>query len=160
MKTLTPRPTTYKGTTMRSRLEAGFAQWLDQMGWKWQYEPECFAGPSGQWLPDFLIHQPCLTLDWPGGNDDVHLSYEVYIEVKPSTFSAEDRRSLIPRITSLYLTNPDAVAVIAQDGSTPTVIHPDGSHAPLDWTWTGLWPIDARRVAGPWQGEWWKGVAG
>jgi hypothetical protein len=38
---------------MRSRLEAKYAAWLDQEGILWEYEPECFAGPEGQWLPDF-----------------------------------------------------------------------------------------------------------
>jgi hypothetical protein len=48
------RPTIYKGTQMRSRLEADYAGFLDRVGADWSYEPTCFAGPSGQWLPDFL----------------------------------------------------------------------------------------------------------
>lgn len=47
------RPTTYNGIRMRSRLEAGFAQTLDQYGIKWLYEPQAFANESGQYLPDF-----------------------------------------------------------------------------------------------------------
>lgn len=38
---------------MRSRLEADYAAHLDSAGYRWAYEPECFAGPAGQWLPDF-----------------------------------------------------------------------------------------------------------
>jgi hypothetical protein len=49
------RPTLYKGIRMRSRLEADFAAWLDREGEPWEYEPECFASPAGQWLPDFRI---------------------------------------------------------------------------------------------------------
>jgi hypothetical protein len=68
------RPTTYRGILMRSRLEAYFAAMLD--GWPnatWEYEPECFAGPSNQWLPDFrVIHRE-------DGCDDVL----EYVEVKP-----------------------------------------------------------------------------
>jgi hypothetical protein len=47
------RATLYKGIRMRSRLEADFAADLDRQGYRWGYEPECFAGPGGQWLPDF-----------------------------------------------------------------------------------------------------------
>lgn len=47
------RPTMYKGVRMRSRLEADYAASLDRGGLKWRYEPQCFAGSKGQWLPDF-----------------------------------------------------------------------------------------------------------
>lgn len=66
---LTPRPTTYAGVRMRSRLEASYAQDLDRRGIKWEYEPQCFAGPIGQWLPDFSLAIP---------------GQPVYVEVKPA----------------------------------------------------------------------------
>lgn len=53
--TLRARPTTYKGVKMRSRLEAGYAQWLDRWDFTWEYEPECFASERWQYLPDFLV---------------------------------------------------------------------------------------------------------
>lgn len=28
---------------------------LDRQGWEWAYEPDCFAGEGGQWLPDFRV---------------------------------------------------------------------------------------------------------
>lgn len=49
------RPTVYKGIQMRSRLEAGFAMWLDEEGLIWEYEPKAFAGERGQYLPDFAV---------------------------------------------------------------------------------------------------------
>ncbi len=60
------RPTLYRGIQMRSRLEADFAAYLDarsaagDVGYAggWEYEPTCFAGPQGQWLPDFRIGPP------------------------------------------------------------------------------------------------------
>lgn len=55
MTEYTARPTTYAGIQMRSRLEAGFAAMLDKEGVPWEFEPECFAGPTGQYLPDFRI---------------------------------------------------------------------------------------------------------
>ena len=52
---LTPRPTTYNGVRMRSRLEAAYAEQFDAFGWEWQYEPQCFGTQTGQYLPDFLV---------------------------------------------------------------------------------------------------------
>lgn len=52
------RPTLYRGIPMRSRLEADYAAYLDRAGVAWEYEPTCFAGPSGQWLPDFRHGKP------------------------------------------------------------------------------------------------------
>jgi hypothetical protein len=61
------RPTVYKGIKMRSRLEADYASALDRDGQPWEYEPTCFAGPDGQWLPDFRIGSDC-----------------TYVELKPA----------------------------------------------------------------------------
>ena len=47
------RRTVYKGIEMRYRLEADYASALDRDDQPWKYEPKCFAGPDGQWLPDF-----------------------------------------------------------------------------------------------------------
>jgi hypothetical protein len=71
------RPTIYRGIQMRSRLEADFARWLDQRGRRWTYEPQCFAGPHGQYLPDF--HVPIMQ-----PSDDPSDDYgDQYLEVKP-----------------------------------------------------------------------------
>jgi hypothetical protein len=72
------RPTTYKGVQMRSRLEAKFAAWLDEWGWQWSYEPQCFAGDGGQYLPDFQTDM--------GG----FLPERSYIEVKPDVADADE----------------------------------------------------------------------
>lgn len=60
---------------MRSRLEADYAAHLDRQGWKWEYEPIVFAGPKGQWLPDFKLLQPIEETMQP-----------IYVELKPSSF--------------------------------------------------------------------------
>jgi hypothetical protein len=55
------RRTLYKGIQMRSRLEATWAAHFDAAGTEWEYEPECFADESGQYLPDFRLrsrHSP------------------------------------------------------------------------------------------------------
>lgn len=64
-----PRTTIYRGIAMRSRLEALVAAYLDRHGFVWQYEPVCFAGMQGQYLPDFRIQR----------SDNA----DVYLEVKP-----------------------------------------------------------------------------
>lgn len=66
------RPTVYKGIKMRSRLEARYAAFLDGYGIHWEYEPDCFADETGQYLPDFRI-----TVDVNGK------PHHRYIEIKP-----------------------------------------------------------------------------
>jgi hypothetical protein len=57
MNTITAIPTEYKGYRFRSRLEARWAVFFDACSVKWEYEPEGFALPNGQfYLPDFLLH--------------------------------------------------------------------------------------------------------
>lgn len=43
--------TRYQGYRFRSRLEARWAAFFDQLGWRWEYEPYDENG----WIPDFLI---------------------------------------------------------------------------------------------------------
>ena len=95
------RPTTYKGIQMRSRLEADYAAALDRDGETWEYEPKCFGGPDGQWLPDFRV-----------GSDGV------YTEIKPAYLIEWDTDSVIDvyervdkilrRMTVAWLSEPDA----------------------------------------------------
>lgn len=47
--------TTYAGVTFRSRLEARWAVFFDEMGIAWLYEPEGYKLPSGWYVPDFLL---------------------------------------------------------------------------------------------------------
>lgn len=56
-------PTMYRGVQFRSRLEARWAAFFDQLQWKWEYEPCDFKG----WIPDFLLHG----------------AMRVFVEVKP-----------------------------------------------------------------------------
>ena len=158
MKTLPARPTTYNGVEMRSRLEAGFAMWLDQMRWPWEYEPECFASPRGQWLPDFYV--PGIRCVWI---DPVTTELEgacgLYVEVKPAIFDRAQTAAMRLRMSALYESRSDVVAIIAREGTNPEVVSRDGTYGtPLDWSWNGLWPIDSRRTEGPWPHEWWKGI--
>ncbi len=44
-------PTKYNGINFRSRLEARWAAFFDQLKWEWEYEPIDLNG----WIPDFII---------------------------------------------------------------------------------------------------------
>jgi len=46
------KPTVYKNTEFRSRLEARWAAFFDLLGWRWQYEPYDLNG----WTPDFIVY--------------------------------------------------------------------------------------------------------
>lgn len=59
------KPTIYKGTKYRSRLEARWAAFFDLIGWRYQYEPFDLPG----WTPDFIIY---------GSENRV-----LFVEVKP-----------------------------------------------------------------------------
>jgi hypothetical protein len=87
------RPTLYRGILMRSRLEADFAQFLDLVEADWEYEPVCFAGPSGQWLPDFRVTRP---------------GYHVYFEIKPESTDRDHIDALLQQMTVAWLSEPTA----------------------------------------------------
>lgn len=53
---LKPIETHYKGYRFRSRLEARWAVFFDELGIEWEYEPEGFVLPDGElYLPDFWL---------------------------------------------------------------------------------------------------------
>lgn len=94
------RQTTYKGIKMRSRLEADYASALDRDGCPWEYEPTCFAGPDGQWLPDFRIEgstyvelKPAYLIEW-----DTDSWLEVYDRVD----------EILRKMTVAWLSEPKA----------------------------------------------------
>lgn len=69
---------------MRSRMEAGFAAYLDSLpGVMWAYEPECFANEHGQYLPDFRIDAGLAIGTAVGGNGGA-LILPTYVETKPT----------------------------------------------------------------------------
>jgi hypothetical protein len=50
-----PIETAYAGCRFRSRLEARWAVFFDQLGIEWEYEPEGLETSAGPYLPDFRI---------------------------------------------------------------------------------------------------------
>ena len=71
------KPTKYKGTAYRSRLEAKWANFFDALGVKHWYEPEAVETIYGGYLPDFWLPQVCL-----------------WAEVKPEAFTPMQRHKL------------------------------------------------------------------
>lgn len=88
------RPTVYKGIQMRSRLEADYAASLERGYDTWAYEPKCFAGPEGQWLPDFQI------------TTDPEFTW--YVEVKPESVIVSGFAQILKRMEIARLSEPHA----------------------------------------------------
>lgn len=58
MRELRAIQTEYKGYRFRSRLEACWAVLLDELGVKWEYEPEGYDLGNGMcYLPDFRLYE-------------------------------------------------------------------------------------------------------
>jgi hypothetical protein len=136
MRQFKARPTLYSGIQMRSRNEAGFAQWLDRFYWNWEYEPDCFANRNGQYLPDFRV----LFNERPGSG--------IYVEVKPTREMAWAARDSMLPIRSTY---PNAaLAVVAPMSTRHYVCH--GALVPGSDVWrqtNGHWPDLPVEVSSP-----------
>jgi hypothetical protein len=63
-------PTLYAGIQFKSRLEARFAEWLDERQFEWEYETKTFG--INQYKPDFYVRVA-----------------GVYVEVKPKEHGEE-----------------------------------------------------------------------
>ena len=143
-ETIQARPTLYKGIRMRSRLEADYAAYLDREGWQWEYEPECFASPDGQWLPDFRLR-------WgPHGG-------ETFVELKPAGRLDADYMDgsvdkHLTRMTIAWASKPEAHLALVYwryEGSAAMEIISDGQRMPwlarggsLPLLWTGMGQYD------------------
>lgn len=169
MGTFKARPTMYGGHRMRSRLEAGFAAWLDQWGIKWEYEPEAYAAAGlGQYLPDFRLIN--LRTNFR--------RVDALVEVKPDSFweggSEADPFRYLDRCSQILSDNGiDELLVVSPKGVS--VMEWDDA-AGMYWPTACLWSLVFDPVrpatekgeicvvhqladfAKPWHGEWWKGT--
>lgn len=154
----TPRPTVYNGVKMRSRLEAGFAMWLDEMGVPWEYEPQCFASPAGQYLPDFRISASVVSMP-------CEQPIPIYVEVKP-TWAAADASVMLAQQEIITATERTALFLaVAEDRGSPALWTPH-SDADGDMFVAWLWVYDATSSAppalavpidnGPWPAGYWQ----
>ena len=77
--------TRYAGHLFRSRLEARWAVAFNELGLRWEYEPEGFDLPqSGPYLPDFLTTFPA----WDGSTT------KIWIEVKGTSPTVDEINKL------------------------------------------------------------------
>lgn len=82
--------TEYKGYRFRSRLEARWAVFMDELDIDWQYEPEGFNTPSGPYLPDFFLRFR------PDSHDAARYPGAGYwLEVKPREPSEDELAKLL-----------------------------------------------------------------
>lgn len=92
--------TTYKSCRFRSRLEARYAVFFDELGVKWQYEPEGFELPGGtRYLPDFHIEAQ-------GAYSPGEHTYGPWVEIKgtkPTPSEVEKMRQLCESLCSYGL---------------------------------------------------------
>jgi hypothetical protein len=80
-----PLPTTYNGTTFRSRTEARWAVFFTSMSWEWTYENQGYElETGGHYLPDFEICLP---------NAEMY-----FVEVKPDDFDKFDQEEYMDRL--------------------------------------------------------------
>lgn len=112
MNMITAIPTEYKGYRFRSRLEARWAVFFDACGVKWEYEPEGFALPNGQfYLPDFLLH------GCAGRCPD-----DLYVEVKGKMTGADAEKILqfsgVKELEAYEIKNPIFVVAGIPDGDS------------------------------------------
>lgn len=160
------RPTVYEGVRMRSRLEAGFAQWADSFGLGVDYEPQAFASAGGQYLPDFRLRYVWVEgALWRGDPHDSVL----WVEVKPELPTGAALVRLHERMEIIHHSEPDAALAICYKDPTPGLlvkINDSTSWWPSVWT-IGEHPyhIGVARpldVAGllPWPDGYWKGPLG
>lgn len=117
------RPTIYKGFQMRSRLEAGFAGWLDRMHLKWEYEPYAVGDEHGQYLPDFLVQN---VFEMDGETAPAH------IEIKPSLDVVDWDR--MGRAAQQLMSSTHAVLFLVTPAAAPLILWPGGGHAAATWT--------------------------
>lgn len=107
--------TRYRGYRFRSRLEARWAVFFDNLGLQWEYEPEGFELPGGvRYLPDFYL--PAL---------------DVWVEIKGAKATEKDLEK--PRLLALS----GDCAVVVYWGS-PRIAWPKETGVIYGWTEKGF----------------------
>lgn len=92
---LTPIPTVYRGIRFRSRLEARWALFLDEIGLSYHYELEGFESSNTRYLPDFFIP-----------------AWNTWIEIKPKEPTSEEWKKCEELLISLLKTEGTASVAI------------------------------------------------
>lgn len=120
--TSTGIPTRYRGVRYRSRPEAKWAAFFDEIGWHHTYEPFDAAG----YIPDFVIHG-----DRP-----------LLVEVKPAVTRADYEAPIEKLVTSLHGRWRHNIMIVGADpqpaslNGCPGLVgrwDDDGTHGPSSW---------------------------
>lgn len=124
--TIAPKPTEYRGTVFRSRLEATWAAFFDLLKWKWDYEPVDLNG----WVPDFIIRG----------------SYrELLVEVKPTPGHLDEAMAKIikaaPGECILLLEN----GPISRHGTGDEVMD-RGLSTTIGWAWSPFYEARGKNI--------------
>ena len=109
--------THYAGYKFRSRLEARWGVCFDALGVAWEYEPEGFELPNGDWyLPDFWLPL------------EPHGDYTVaglWVEIKPTMPAAKEVEKM--KLLAMATGHHGAIlSGIPGDHSVTKVLHQDG----------------------------------
>lgn len=106
-------PTEFKGTKFRSRLEARWAFFFEQMGIRWEYEPSVPTLEDGmdgiKYQPDFLVNAG--KAEWP----ELTFGEPTFVEVKPGSFTFTDFASLETALRALCYTTRRSVFLVVGD---------------------------------------------
>ncbi|MBP7661589.1 MAG: hypothetical protein KA778_16395 [Burkholderiaceae bacterium] len=128
--------TVYRGYRFRSRLEARWAVFFDELGLKWEYEPEGFersgwmeGNGTVRWLPDFLLTETNTWIEVKGSNEQLIEDWERLAQlldfggVLPDFCESADRRA-DGTIPGLLLLGP--IPLESQLTWHPMVVHHEG----------------------------------
>jgi hypothetical protein len=85
MRTIKAITTVYRNVEFRSRLEARWAVWFDEMMIPWAYEPEGFIVDGAAYLPDFYL---------------TAINRGVYVEIKPQGIDGDEKRLALDRVSA------------------------------------------------------------
>jgi len=119
-------PTKYNGIKFRSRLEARWAIFMDNIGVKYEYEPEGFDLEGLWYLPDFWLP----TFD--GGS---------FMEVKPTDLN-DGEMEKVKRLARIGKKNVILAVGVPDLKCLQVISYPDHSGKEDYWIWHGLMNAD------------------
>lgn len=113
-------PTTYKGITFRSRTEARWAVFFDEIGIKWDYEPEGYEiGDGSRYLPDFWLPE-----------------LDSFFEVKPNLEDGLDKAGDL--VEAIFRESGTYVTAFVSDGPPRPYTDERGYHHSPRFAFSGI----------------------
>lgn len=127
MNAFTAIPTVYKGIQFRSRTEARWAEFFDDIKLPWQYEPEGFTDGETSYIPDFFL---------PTAHNRGRFQGGCFFEVKPICPSANELRKaqMIAYGTGRFVVIASSVPITSATEYLHEIVRMEGQ----DWEDEGL----------------------